>query len=195
LPRIANSYSASPWPGGDAAVEKRLLVGRGLLLAGIEPAHHHQHRRTRGATRRDSGRLAQNAGEGAALKGNRDALACGQEMGQRDAAAFHRLHVRRLHLRNIVHEQEFREMVIDAGALQVLAGTHLLAGRERRAAHVLVYGRPRRPRLAPVVPARDRRRHLLEVGERDAVGDEPRPPMGNGGSDQRIGHGRFQVGG
>jgi hypothetical protein len=39
--------------------------------------------------------------------------------------------VRRFHLRDIVHEQEFREMVINAGALQVLAGAQMLAGRER----------------------------------------------------------------
>ena len=37
-------------------------------------------------------------------------------------AALDRLEVRGLHLRQVVHEQEGAEMVVDAGALQVLAG-------------------------------------------------------------------------
>ena len=51
-----------------------------------------------------------------------DALARRAEMRQRQLAALDRLHVRGLHLREVVHEQEFCEVIVDAGALQVLAG-------------------------------------------------------------------------
>ncbi len=53
---------------------------------------------------------------------------------------------------DVVHEQELGEVIVDARALQVLAGTQVLACGERRAAHLLVNRGARRPCLAPVVP-------------------------------------------
>src|SRR3954464_4767326 len=43
-----------------------------------------------------------------------------------------------------------------------------------------------RPRPAPVFPALERARHLLEVGEQHAVRDEPRRPMRDGRRYPRI---------
>ncbi len=88
--------------------------------------------------------------------GNFDALAGRLEMRQREAAALDRLHVRGFHLRKIVHEDELGEVIIDAGALQVLAGAEEMLLRERLAADRLVDRRARGPGPAPIVPRRDR---------------------------------------
>ena len=44
----------------------------------------------------------------------------------------------------------------------------------------------RRPGVAPVLPARDRRGDLLEIGERHAVGDEARRPVRDRGLDAGV---------
>src|SRR3984957_16909079 len=70
-------------------------------------------------------------------------------------------------------------MIINAGALEMLAGREGAAARERVAAELLVHAGAPRPGRAPVVPGRDRGGDLLEVGERHPVGDEARRPMGD----------------
>ncbi len=165
----------------DAAIEIRPLVGVGLFLRGVEPDRHDQHRRLRHALR-----LAQDAVERLALVRDRDALARRIEMRQRIVAARDRLHVRGLHLRHVVHEQELAEVVVDAGALQMLARADELFRCERLAPHRLVLRGAIRPCAAPVVPCGDRGRHLLEIGERHAVRDEARPPMGDRGFDDGV---------
>ena len=89
----------------------------------------------------DAIRLAQDAVERLALVRDRDALARRIEMRQREVAALDRLHVRGLHLRHVVHEQELAEMVVDAGALQMLARADELLRRQRLAPHRLVHAR------------------------------------------------------
>src|SRR5581483_8774649 len=116
-----------------------------------------------------------------------DALARRTQERQRRLPALDRLHVRGLHLRHVVDEQEGGEVVVDAGALQRLAGGQVVAARERLAPDLLVMGGAGRPRGAPLVVARNRGRHLLEVGEHDAVGDEAGAPMGDGGLEPGIG--------
>src|SRR5262249_8739080 len=81
-----------------AARQEWLLVGVGLLLARIEPAGEQQDRRTL-----DTSGLTQNAGEPLALVRHLDALARRPQIGRRELAAFDRLHVRRLHLREGLH--------------------------------------------------------------------------------------------
>jgi hypothetical protein len=62
-----------------------------------------------------------------------------------------------------MHEQEFAEVIVDAGALQMLACAFELALGQRLAAHGLVHGALVGPRAAPVVPACDLGRDFLEV--------------------------------
>jgi hypothetical protein len=57
-----------------------------------------------------------------ALEGDRHPFPRRIEVGKGQPAALDRLHVRLLHLRDVVDEQELAEVVIDAGPLQVLAG-------------------------------------------------------------------------
>ena len=165
----------------DAAIEIGPLVGVGLFLRGVEADRHDQHRRLR-----DACRLAQDAVERLALVGDRDALARRIEMRQRSVAALDRLHVRGLHLRHVVHEQELAEVVVDAGALQMLARADELPVGQRLAPHRLVHGGLVGPGAAPVVPAGDAGGHLLEIGERHAVRDETRRPMRDRGLDQCV---------
>ena len=80
-----------------------------------------------------------------ALIGNFDALAGRLQMRQRQPPALDRFHVRRFHLREIVHEDELGEVVIDAGALQMLAGAEKMFLRQRLAADRLVDRRARGP--------------------------------------------------
>ena len=187
---MAKSYSPSPWPGPSntsvAMPRARIgvLVGLGLLLAGVEPAGEHQHRRLL-----DAFGLAQDAGEPLAFVRHLDALALRLEIGQREVAAFDRLHVRGLHLREVLHEQELAEMVVDAGALQMLGGGDGFLVGERGAAELLVHGGARRPGAAPVVPGFERRGDVLEIGQHHALGDEARRPMMDRGGDAGIGRG------
>jgi hypothetical protein len=60
--------------------------------------------------------------------------------------------MRGFHLREVLHEQEFPEMVVDAGTLQMLAGADEFLMGKRRAAHLLMYRRACRPGAAPIVP-------------------------------------------
>ena len=99
------------------ARQERRFVGVGFFLGRIEPDRHRHHRRLL-----DAGRLAQDAGERLALIRDFDALAGRPQMRQRRLPAFDLLLVRGLHLRQVVHEQERREMIVDAGALQAFAG-------------------------------------------------------------------------
>ncbi len=169
---------------GHAAREERQLVGFELFLGGVEPGNHHDDRRARGGTRGPT----QDPSEVIAFKGNLDALARRAQVRQRKPAALHRLHVRSAHLVDIVDEQELREVVIHPGAAQVLARGEAMALGERVAPELLVDCRARRPRRAPVLPPGDAARHLLEVGEQHAVGDEPRRPMGDRSLDSKISH-------
>ena len=137
----------------------------------------------------DAGGLAQDAVQVFALVRDLDPLARRPQVRQREVAALDPLHVRRLHLRDVVHEQERAEMVVHAGALQVLAGAQRPLLVQGLAPEPLMHGGALRPGAAPVVPRRRRRRHLLEVGEVDAVRDEARRPVGDGGTDQGIGLG------
>src|SRR5262249_51814108 len=131
----------------DAAREEWLLVGVGLLLAGIEAAGEEQHRRAL-----DARGLAPDAGEPLAFIRRLDAFAAWTQIGQRELAAFDRLHVRGLHLSQVLHEQELTEVIVDAGALEVIAGAEKLPSRERLTAHLLMDGGARRPGAAPIVP-------------------------------------------
>ena len=108
-------------------------------------------------------------------------------MRQRKLAAFDLFLVRGLHLFRVVREQERAEMIIDAGPLQTFAGREIVPARQRLAAELLMMGGARRPCAAPVVVAADRLGDFLEVGEHDAVGDETRAPMREGGGQKRIG--------
>ena len=121
----------------------------------------------------------QHAEDRFALKRDLDALArraagCAHAV----AIALDRLHVRGAHLLDVLHEDELGEVVVDAGADQVLAGGQLVRPRAGLAAEA-----SRAPRRAPT-----RRQHqssqrssalgdVLEVGEQHAVGNEPRRPM------------------
>src|SRR6266853_293451 len=67
----------------------------------------------------------------------------------------------------------------DGCAREVRSGRVVVAAGRRLVAHLLVDRGARRPRRAPVLPARDRCRHLLEIGERHAVRDEARRPVGD----------------
>ncbi len=125
--------------------------------------------------------LAQDAGKRLAFVGHLHALARRAQMRQRELAALDRLHVRGLHLREVLHEQELAEVIVDAGALQVLArADELLVARAPRAPS------PRARRRAPTRRAHQSshdviaRGDLLEVGERDAVGRRSAAP--NAGS-------------
>ena len=129
------------------AREERLLVGVALLLGGIEPHRHGDHRRTL-----DARGLAQDAVEVLALVGDRDPLARRRQVRQGQAPALDRLEVCGLHLRQVVHEQECAEMVVDAGALQVLAGGEQALLVQGLAAEPLMNGSALRPGAAPVVP-------------------------------------------
>src|SRR5262245_65651386 len=77
-------------------------------------------------------------------------------------------------------------MVVDAGALQVLAGAEELLSFQRLAPEPLMLGGALRPCAAPVVPRQKGRRDLLEIGQGDAVGDEARRPMGDGRADAGV---------
>ena len=159
-----------------------LLVGRGLLLGRVEAADHDHHRRPF-----DAGRLAQDAVERLALVGDLHPLARRVEVRQRRVAARHRLHVRGPHLLEVVHEQELGEVVVDAGALQMLARAQELA-----AGPAPPVPSPRARRRAPTTPGTSRpttasdRGDLLEIGERHPVGDEARSPMGDRRRDARV---------
>src|SRR5665213_2561902 len=166
----------------DAAREKRRFVGIGFLLGRVEPDRHRHHRRLF-----DADRLAQNPCERPALVGNFDALAGWTQMRQRRLPAFNLFFVRGLHLRLVLHEQERREMIVDAGALQTFAGGEKMLGGKRLAAELLVMRAARRPGAAPIVIRRHRAGHLLEIGQHYAVGDKARAPMRDCGLEQGIG--------
>ena len=61
-------------------------------------------------------------------------------MGQRQLPAFDCFHVRGFHLRLVMHEQELREVIVDAGALQVFARGERVCLGERLAPELLVHG-------------------------------------------------------
>src|SRR6185436_13339574 len=107
---------------------------------------------------------------------------------QRAGVAIDRLAVRCAHLQRVLHEHELREVVVHRGANEVLAGGEAMALGQGSSAEVLVQLGARRPRSAPVFPALDRARDLLEVGEDDAVRDEAGRPVRDGRGDAGVLH-------
>src|SRR3954468_774700 len=98
-------------------------------------------------------------------------------MWECEPPALHCFTVRRLHLRNVVHEQELAEVVVDAGTLQMLARADEFAVCQTLAAHRFVLRRAIRPGAAPVVPLGDRSGDLFEVRQRHPVRHEAWTPM------------------
>src|SRR5439155_5939917 len=127
-----------------------------------------------------------------ALERDRDALARRAHKRKRQLVAFDRAQVRVAHLLLIVHENELGEVVVHARAHQVLAGGELVALRERLAPEPFVHVGALAPGCAPVLPALDPGRNLLEIGEQHAVRDEARRPVGDRRGDARVGGGIFQ---
>jgi len=124
---------------------------------------------------------AEHAEDRLALERNRHALAgIGLDERHAVAVALDRLHVRGAHLIGVLHEHELGEVVIDAGAHQMLAGAELPALAQRVAAELLVQRGARRPGATPVLPAVQAARDVLEVREQHAVGNEPRQPVRDG---------------
>src|SRR5262249_27494838 len=135
----------------NTAIEEGALVGFGLLLGRIEATDHDHHWRPLNARR-----LAQDAEQRLSLIGDFHPLAWRYKMRQRQLAALDGPRMRRLHLWRVVHEQEFCEVIIDAGPLQVLPSAQQLSQRQRLATHLLVLGRALRPGPAPFIPNGDR---------------------------------------
>src|SRR5262249_23998295 len=117
--------------GRDSARKKWRLVGVSFLFCGVEADRHHQN-----GWPVDTDRLAQDAGHDAALIGNLDALAGGAQVRKCSLPAFDLLLVRGFHLSLIVHEQEGRKMIVDAGALEALTRGEEMFFRQRLTAQL-----------------------------------------------------------
>src|SRR5215470_4143094 len=107
-------------------------------------------------------------------------------MRQRHSPACNRLGMCLLHLRQIMHKQKLREMIVDAGALQMLAGAEIFVLCKGGASHGLMDGRSRRPGPTPLGPRRNRGCDVLKIRKRHAVGDEALRPMGNGRGEESV---------
>src|SRR5258706_32961 len=185
---VAAFFSASASPAQwlltrDTSREKRLRVGVQLLLGRIQARRHDQYRRASRRARRPS----QHSVERLALERYRDALARRAHQRKRRLVAVERAQVRVAHLLLIVHENELGEVVVHRSAHQVLAGSELVALRERLAPERLVHLAALAPGPAPVLPALDPGGHLLEIGEQHAVRDKARRPVSDRGGDARVG--------
>ena len=100
-----------------AAREERRLVGVAFLLGRIEADRHHHDRRLV-----DAGRLAQDAGEHLALDRESRRARPAAAGAAAPPAGIRSPSCARPSSAAVVHEQERREVVVDAGALQALAG-------------------------------------------------------------------------
>src|SRR5581483_10744596 len=100
-------------------------------------------------------------------------------MRQREHAALARLAMRRAHLRHVLHEKKLGEVIVDAGAREMLARAQRLPRRQRLAPKALMHSRALRPGGAPAVPGGQRTGDLLMVGGNDAVGKAAMRPMRN----------------
>src|SRR3954471_6400689 len=98
-------------------------------------------------------------------------------MRQGEIAAVHRLHVCGLHLRQVLYEQELAEMVVDARALQVLAGAQEFLFGQRLAPHPFMDRGTCRPGCTPFIPRSKLGGDVFEIGERHSIGDEAWRPM------------------
>ena len=166
----------------NAARKKGRLVGVPFFLCGVEADRHHHYRGTF-----DTDRLAQDAGQRAALIRNLDAFAGWPQVGKCGLPTFDLLFVRGFHLRLIVHEQERCEMIVDAGALQAFARGEEMLFRQRLTAELFVMRGARRPGAAPIIVRGNRTGDLFEVGQDHAVGDKAGSPMRDSGLEQGVG--------
>ena len=122
-------------------------------------------------------RAPQGRGEVLALVGDHHPLAGRIEMGQREVEARHRPAVGGAHLRHVVDEQIFGEMIGRRRRGEMLAGADEMPFAPAPRAQVLVHLGARRPRAAPVLPALERGEHIVEIAGRDAVDGEARQPV------------------
>src|SRR5262249_42415792 len=162
--------------GRDSARQKWRLVGISFFFCRVEPDRHDQNRRSF-----DTGRLAQDAGQSAALVGNLDALTRRSQGRKCSLPTFDLLLVRGFHLRLMVHEQEGSKMIVDTGALQAFSRGEETFFRQRLTAQLLMMCRARRPGAAPLLVGGNGTGNLLEVGQDYAVGHKAGSPMGDSG--------------
>jgi hypothetical protein len=74
------------------------------------------------------------------------------------------------HLITIFDEQKLCKMVASGGSCQMFASSQRPAFVQRIPAKAFVQAAAFHPRATPVVPGRDRARHILKIRQRDAVG-------------------------
>jgi hypothetical protein len=183
----SQTVSATGLPGtvegdrGHPAVEEGLLGRAELLLGGVEAGDHQDH-----GVRALAVRRADDRDQPRPLEGDLEPSARRVEVRQRLGEAGDRPPVGRAHLLGVGDEDELREVVVDRRAGQVLTGGAQPALGERVAAELLVGGALGGPGAAPVLPAFDAGGDPREVGGGDAVGGEPRAPVGHGGGDQVV---------
>jgi hypothetical protein len=92
------------------------------------------------------------------------------------------------HLLEVVDEHELGEVMADRGAREMLAGREPVAGCEIRFAELVMHVAARHPRPAPVAPGGQASGDILEVGQRNAIGNQARRPVRERGLQLRIGH-------
>ena len=133
---------------GDAAREKRLLVGVGLFLAGVEAAHD----MTSTGGRSIPGGFRRMPASGLPSYGictrSPGGLRYGSARLRHSTAFMCAVFICEMSCTN----RNFAEVIVDAGALQMLASAEEAVAAERLAADRLVLRGARRPGPAPVVP-------------------------------------------
>jgi hypothetical protein len=107
-------------------------------------------------------------------------------MRQREVAALDGFRVRRFHLREIVHEHEFAEVIAQRRARKVPGRADEAAVGQRLAPDFLMHRGARRPRRAPFVPERNAAGHFLEIREWHTARDKTRRPSAQGDFDTLV---------